>query len=111
MTVVLTGISVIAGGALAYVNEETKGPIAEINERNLQNGIKQVILGSTEGELQVEQPEGLPQISPALIGFSLHMPPPCRSVFLSQTVYRTFCNMKSSICYLYGKKNPIYWRH
>lgn len=41
MTVVLTGISVIAGGALAYVNEETKGPIAEINERNLQNGIKQ----------------------------------------------------------------------
>ena len=59
MTVVLTGISVIAGGALAYVNEETKGPIAEINERNLQNGIKQVILGSTEGELQVEQPDTL----------------------------------------------------
>lgn len=59
MTVVLTGISVIAGGALAYVNEETKGPITEINERNLQNGIKQVILGSTEGELQVEQPDTL----------------------------------------------------
>lgn len=59
MTVVLTGISVIAGGALAYVNEVTKGPIAAINERNLQNGIKQVILGTSTGELQVEQPDTL----------------------------------------------------
>lgn len=31
MTVVLTVISVIAGGVLAYVNQVTKGPIAEIS--------------------------------------------------------------------------------
>lgn len=57
MTVVLTVISVIAGGVLAYVNQVTKGPIAEISERNLQDGIKKVILGSTEGELKVEVPD------------------------------------------------------
>lgn len=57
MTVVLTVISVIAGGVLAYVNQVTKGPIAEISERNLQDGIKKVILGSTEGELKVEAPD------------------------------------------------------
>ncbi|MBO5180547.1 MAG: RnfABCDGE type electron transport complex subunit G [Paraprevotella sp.] len=59
MVVVLTFISVIAGGALAYVNKETQGPIAEINAKNLQDGIKQVILGSTEGELKVEAPDTL----------------------------------------------------
>lgn len=57
MTVVLTVISVIAGGVLAYVNQVTKGPIAEISERNLQDGIKKVILGSTKGELKVEAPD------------------------------------------------------
>ncbi len=59
MAVVLTLISVIAGGALAYVNSVTQGPIAEINAKNLQDGIKQVILGTTEGELQVETPDTL----------------------------------------------------
>ena len=43
MTVVLTVISVIAGGVLAYVNQVTQGPIAAINEQKLQDGIKQVI--------------------------------------------------------------------
>lgn len=59
MAVVLTLISVIAGGALAYVNSVTQGPIAEINAQNLQDGIKQVILGTKEGELQVETPDTL----------------------------------------------------
>ncbi len=59
MAVVLTLISVIAGGALAYVNSVTQGPIAEINAKNLQDGIKQVILGSKEGKLQVETPDTL----------------------------------------------------
>lgn len=36
MAVVLTLISAIAAGALAYVNEKTKGPIEEINARNEQ---------------------------------------------------------------------------
>lgn len=53
MTVVLTVISVIAGGALAAINEYTKGPIAAINEKNLQNGIKQVILGTADGNLTI----------------------------------------------------------
>ena len=59
MTVVLTVISVIAGGVLAYVNQGTQGPIAAINEQKLQDGIKQVILGTTDGELNVEQPDTL----------------------------------------------------
>lgn len=59
MTVVLTVISVIAGGVLAYVNQVTQGPIAAINEQKLQDGIKQVILGTTDGELNVEQPDTL----------------------------------------------------
>lgn len=59
MTVVLTVISVIAGGVLAYVNQVTQGPIARINEQKLQDGIKKVILGTTEGELNVEQPDTL----------------------------------------------------
>lgn len=56
MVLVLTVISVVAGGTLAYVNEVTQEPIAEINAKNLQDGIKKVIIGSTEGELKVEEP-------------------------------------------------------
>ena len=52
MALVLTAISVVAGGALAYVNKVTEGPIAEINAKNLQNGIKKVILGDQGGDLQ-----------------------------------------------------------
>ncbi len=57
MVVVLTAIAVIAGGALAYVNSVTKEPIANIMQQKLQDGIKQVILGSTEGDLIVENPD------------------------------------------------------
>ena len=56
MALVLTAISVVAGGALAYVNKVTEGPIAEINAKNLQDGIKKVILGNQGGDLQVEEP-------------------------------------------------------
>ena len=56
MVLVLTVISVVAGGTLAYVNEVTQEPIAGINAKNLQDGIKKVIIGSTEGELKVEEP-------------------------------------------------------
>ncbi|MCD8318555.1 MAG: RnfABCDGE type electron transport complex subunit G [Paraprevotella sp.] len=54
MILVLTVISFLAGGTLAYVNKVTQGPIAEINARNLQDGIKKVILGSQSGDLKVE---------------------------------------------------------
>lgn len=56
MVIVLTVISVIAGGALAFINKVTAEPIAKINAKNLQDGIKKVILGSLEGELNVETP-------------------------------------------------------
>ncbi len=56
MVIVLTVISVIAGGALAYINKVTAGPIEEINAKNLQDGIKKVILGGLEGDLKVEAP-------------------------------------------------------
>lgn len=56
MAVVLTVISVIAGGVLAYINKITQEPIAAINAKNLQDGIKKVILGEQGGELTVEEP-------------------------------------------------------
>ena len=59
MVVVLTAISVIAGGALAYINKITQDPIKAINAKNLQDGIKKVILGSVQGELQVEAPDSI----------------------------------------------------
>lgn len=43
MAIVLTVISVVAGAALAYVNELTKGPIAEIQQRNEAQAIKTVL--------------------------------------------------------------------
>lgn len=43
MAIVLTMISVIAGAALAYVNEQTKGPIAAIQQRNEAQAIKTVL--------------------------------------------------------------------
>lgn len=43
MAIVLTLISVIAGAALAYVNELTKGPIADIQRRNEAQAIKTVL--------------------------------------------------------------------
>lgn len=43
MAIVLTIISVVAGAALAYVNELTKGPIAEIQQRNEAQAIKTVL--------------------------------------------------------------------
>ena len=56
MALVLTVISVIAGGLLAFVNMNTEQTIKEINEKNLQQGIKKVILGEAEGDLKVEEP-------------------------------------------------------
>ena len=56
MVIVLTLISVIAGGSLAYINKVTQEPIAAINAKNLEDGIKKVIIGTTEGELAVEEP-------------------------------------------------------
>lgn len=43
MAIVLTLISLVAGAALAYVNELTKGPIAEIQQRNEAQAIKTVL--------------------------------------------------------------------
>ena len=43
MVIVLTVISVVAGAALAYVNELTKGPIAKIQQRNEAQAIKTVL--------------------------------------------------------------------
>lgn len=43
MILVLTGITVIVGGILAYVNHLTEGPIAEQKSLALADGIKQVM--------------------------------------------------------------------
>ncbi len=43
MTLVLTGVAVIMGGILAYVNDLTSGPINEQKEKALADGIKTVM--------------------------------------------------------------------
>lgn len=45
MLLVLTGVTVIATGLLAYVNELTKAPIAEANAKALSEAIKEVVPG------------------------------------------------------------------
>ncbi len=45
MVIVLTGIAVIAGALLGYVNELTKGPIAEANAKALSDAIQLVVPG------------------------------------------------------------------
>ena len=44
MTLVLTGVAIIMGGVLAYVNNLTSGPINEQKEKALANGIKAVMV-------------------------------------------------------------------
>ncbi len=43
MVLVLTGVAVIMGGILAFVNHLTEGPINEQKEKTLANGIKTVM--------------------------------------------------------------------
>lgn len=56
MAIVLTLIAVVAGGALGYVNELTKGPIQEIKARQLADGIKKVLCAD---QLEVQAPDTL----------------------------------------------------
>jgi len=58
MTLVLTGVAVITGGILAYVNHATAGPIALQNKLTLQNGIKAVMGG---GDLTVSNTDTVRQ--------------------------------------------------
>ena len=44
MVLVLTGVAVVMGGILAYVNHLTEGPIAEQKEKALADGIKSVMV-------------------------------------------------------------------
>ncbi|MBQ7513596.1 MAG: RnfABCDGE type electron transport complex subunit G [Prevotella sp.] len=44
MVLVLTGVAVVMGGILAYVNHLTEGPIAEQKEKTLADGIKTVMV-------------------------------------------------------------------
>lgn len=53
MLLVLTGVAVVMGGILAYVNHLTEGPIAEQKKLALDNGIKTVMCVN---ELDVAEP-------------------------------------------------------
>ena len=44
MTLVLTGVAVVMGGILAFVNHLTEGPIAQQKEKMLADGIKTVMV-------------------------------------------------------------------
>ncbi len=46
MVLVLTGVAVIMGGILAYVNHLTEGPIAQQKEKALADGIKAVMVSN-----------------------------------------------------------------
>ena len=56
MALVLTVIAVVAAGALAWVNNLTSGPIEEINNLAIENGIKSVILGDRDIRFTVDNP-------------------------------------------------------
>ncbi len=56
MALVLTVIAVVAAGALAWVNNLTRGPIEEINNLAIENGIKSVILGDRDIRFTVDNP-------------------------------------------------------
>ena len=56
MALVLTLIAVVAAGLLAWVNNVTSGPIKEINNLAIENGIKSVILGDRDIQFTVEAP-------------------------------------------------------
>jgi len=56
MAVVLTAIAIVAGGLLAWVNNVTAGPIEQINNQAIENGIKSVILGDRDIKFRVEDP-------------------------------------------------------
>ena len=57
MVGVLTLIAILAGAALGYVNEMTKGPISQIKEQQLADGIKAVLNAE---QVKVEEPEVIP---------------------------------------------------
>ena len=56
MALVLTVIAVVAGGLLAWVNNVTAGPIEQINNQAIENGIKSVILGDRDIKFHVDNP-------------------------------------------------------
>ncbi len=56
MAIVLTAIAIVAGGLLAWVNNVTAGPIEQINNQAIENGIKSVILGDRDIKFRVEDP-------------------------------------------------------
>ena len=58
MAVVLTVISVIAGGLLAYVNGVTEGPIQEIKAKALSDGIKAVLQADDATVLSTDTIDG-----------------------------------------------------
>ena len=57
MVGVLTLIAVLAGAALGYVNEMTKGPIEQIKAQQLADGIKAVL---NADQVKVEEPNVIP---------------------------------------------------
>ena len=58
MLLVLTGVAVVMGGILAYVNHLTEGPIAEQKKLTLANGIKAVMVCN---DLQVAKTDEVTQ--------------------------------------------------
>jgi len=44
MLLVLTGVAVVMGGILAFVNHLTEGPISEVNKKKTDDGIKAVMV-------------------------------------------------------------------
>jgi electron transport complex, RnfABCDGE type, G subunit len=56
MALMLTVIAIVAAGLLAWVNNVTSGPIEEINNLAIENGIKSVILGDRDIQFTVDPP-------------------------------------------------------
>ncbi len=59
MAIVLTAVTLIAAALLGVMQQLTKDPIAQIEKKSLEDGIKKVMLGGADGELTVSNTETL----------------------------------------------------
>lgn len=57
MVMVLTGVSLVAALLLGVMHNVTAEPIARIEQQNLENGIKKVLLGSADAQQEIKVEE------------------------------------------------------
>ncbi len=57
MVLSLTGVAIVAAALLGFMHDVTAEPIRQIEQQNLENGIKKVILGSADAQESIRVEE------------------------------------------------------